>query len=91
MVIFRFIALVFLAVALMIMGADIVETLENDGQLAMRSIGDLWGLFHASSYEGFTESAPGGAILVTIMKAPGTAVFGALGLILAFLFRRRDM
>lgn len=90
MVIFRFIALVFLAVALMILGADIVKTLQNDGALAPHSIGELWSLFHQASYDSFIESAPGGAIMTTVLKAPGFAVFGILGLILAFLFRRRD-
>ena len=78
MVIFRFIALLFLAVALMILGADIVATLENDGKLALNSLGDLWEL-------GIAEQL-GGDIVASTPTPTGLGYYmvGADGGVFAF-------
>ena len=90
MVILRFIALILMAVALMVLGADIVETLqpENAGKFSPHSVGELWELVHKGSFESL-KGEDGGFIDIAL-KAPAFAVFGILGIVLAFLFRRRD-
>lgn len=89
MFIFRFIALIFIAIALMILGADVVQTLENAGKLSLHSLADLFNLFTRGTQD--VQPATGGlaGVLNTALSAPAFAVAGAIGLILAFLFRQR--
>ena len=87
MVIFRLLALVFIVVALMIIGTDIYGILENGGSVSMASfktIGDVWGTVHSDSLNSAGASVPG-----VILGLPASLTIGGLGLILAFLFRDR--
>jgi len=96
MIIFRLIGLIFIAAALMVLGADGIQTLEA-GEVKIRSLGELWTLLHSASLESTNAWAaealppmvadPG---LTSLMTFPSWAVFGVIGIIIAFLFRRRD-
>ncbi|GAK45343.1 conserved protein [Tepidicaulis marinus] len=96
MIVFRLIGLIFIAIALMLLGADGIQTLES-GEVSIRSLSEVWTLLHPSSMESFMawsgETLPPVAqdpVLSTIMGAPSWASFGVIGIIIALLFRRRD-
>jgi hypothetical protein len=81
---FRFIALFLIISALMLLGADAVGTLEGGGVVKLRSLGEVLALFAPS-----VAPDPAGP-LGAAFSAPGWAVLGILGLVLAFFFRHRD-
>jgi len=96
MIVFRLLGLILIAIALMFLGADGIQTLES-GEVSIRSLSEAWGLLHQASYDSFTawsaEALPGAVqdpVLSTIMAAPAWASFGVLGIIIALIFRRRD-
>ncbi|MEM1139080.1 MAG: hypothetical protein AAGF19_10450 [Pseudomonadota bacterium] len=88
MIIFRFFALILIAVALMVLGADIVARLGGDPE-PFHSLGRLWGLVHAESHAAATGGNAAGGLLSTALSAPAFAVFGILGLVMSFVFRSR--
>lgn len=93
-VIFRFLALILIVLALMLLGADVVTSLEK-GALTVRSIGQIWGLIDAGSLQAFKSwveaSLPGPVPgwIYSLLGMWGWGVFGVLGVVLAFLFGRR--
>jgi len=96
MIIFRLIGLIFIAGALMVLGADGIQTLEA-GEVKIRSLGELWGLLHQTSLDATmamaTESLPGflvDPVFTSLLTFPSWAVLGVIGILIAFLFRRRD-
>ncbi|MEQ9520379.1 MAG: hypothetical protein RLN89_13170 [Parvibaculum sp.] len=96
MIIFRLIGLIFIAAALMVLGADGIQTLEA-GEIKIRSLSELWGLLHPATLEATNTwaaaSLPGflaDPVLSSILSFPSWAVFGVIGILIAFLFRRRD-
>jgi hypothetical protein len=80
---FRFIALFLIISALMLLGADAISTIEGGGVVKLRSMGDVLTLFAPSLAP--VASGP----LAPVLGLPGWALLGALGLILAFVFRYR--
>ncbi len=87
MVIFRLIGLVLLVLALMLLGADVVSTLEAKGMTVIRSLDGILALFgmdaHAWAAQRLTPAlAP---IFATILSWPGWAVLGVPGAILGML------
>ena len=46
--------LVLLGLALMLLGADMVTTLEHQGQITLRSFLDVWAIFDKGAVAGFT-------------------------------------
>ncbi|MDE2183146.1 MAG: hypothetical protein KGJ78_08995 [Alphaproteobacteria bacterium] len=93
-VLMRIVSLVLVVVALMLLGADAVSSLEHHGEIAVRSIETVWGMFDPASvaaFKGWTNgSLPGflaGAIL-SLLSIPGWALSGVLGVTLAFIFGR---
>jgi len=87
MVVFRVIALLFLVVALMLLGADIVSTLELGGQFVTRSLEAVILLVTGASAQGWTETtfpAPAASLFVTILGLPGWLSTGTLGVVLGF-------
>ena len=87
---FRFIAWVLVAVAIALLGADGVSSLET-GAPVMRTtetILELIGLNGAT----IVENAPGGVsqALGTIMSLPLWAVIGLIGVVLTLVFRPID-
>jgi len=96
MIIFRLVGLIFIAAALMVLGADGIQTLEA-GEVKIRSLGELWGLLHQASLDStnamVAESLPGFLAdpgFSSLLTFPSWAVLGVIGILIAFLFRRRD-
>lgn len=93
-VVFRFFALILIVIALMLLGADVVTSLEK-GALTVRSIGQVWGLFDAGGLGAFkswveaTLPAPVPGWIYSLLGMWGWGVLGVLGVVLAFLFGRR--
>jgi cytochrome bd-type quinol oxidase subunit 2 len=94
--VFRFFALVFIVLGLMLLGADVVTLLERGTEPHMRSLSEVFGLFTATgvaSLQGWIGSLAPGAVadgVASILAWPAFAVFGVTGVILAILFRERE-
>ena len=90
---FRLLALILIVVALMLLGADIVTSLETH-TITVRSIDQVWALVGPDSLKGFKSwveaSLPGPVPgwIYTLLSMWAWGLFGVLGVILAFLFGR---
>lgn len=93
--ILRFISLVLIVVALMLLGADLITTLEKGGQIAVRSVDQVWALIDKGSLDGLkswleaTLPSPLPGWIYSLFALPAWGITGVLGVILAFLFGRR--
>ena len=92
----RFISLVLIAIGLMLLGADVVTSLEK-GHVVVRSLEQVWTSVGAHSLVAFqawlehTLPPPSpGWIESFIANVYSWAPFGVIGVILAFLFGRRS-
>jgi hypothetical protein len=90
----RLISLILIVIALLLLGADAVSSLEKGGELTVRSLDAVWQIIHPASL--FTmktwlhDHAPGIAQPVySFLSSPGWGVTGVIGVILAFVFGRR--
>ena len=94
-ILMRLISLILIVGALMLLGADIVTSLERGGQIAVRSVAQVWALFSKSSLDSFKawtdHNAPGFAAhwVYSVLSVPGWSIPGVLGVILAFVFGRK--
>ena len=94
-VLFRIISLVLIVLALMLLGADAVTSLENHGQIMVRSLDEIFGLLDQHAMDGFKtwvqHSLPGPVPhwIFSTLALPGWSVPGVIGVILAFLFGRK--
>jgi hypothetical protein len=94
-VILRLISLILVVAALMLLGADVITSLENGGKITVRSLDMVWAALDRSGVAAFHgwcgRHLP--VFLVhgiwTATSLPGWAVTGVPGIILAFLFGRR--
>jgi hypothetical protein len=92
----RFISLVLIVIGLMLLGADLISTLEKGGEVVIRSLDHVWGTINKPTLDGMKvwldHHAPGAVThgIESFLATPGWAVFGVLGVILAFLFGRRS-
>jgi hypothetical protein len=93
----RFLSLVVVVVALMLLGADLVTSLENldkGGHIAVRSIGAIWGLLDQGGLDAFrhwTSSRLPGFLAATIDWLLGVYSWfavGVIGMAMAFFFGR---
>ncbi len=93
---FRFISLILIVAALMLLGADIVTSLEK-GAIGVRTIGEVWALICKDSLDAFkswvetTLPAPVPGWIYRLLGMWAWGVVGVPGVILAFLFGRRHM
>jgi hypothetical protein len=91
---FRLLALIFIVSALMLLGADVVTSLEK-GTLSVRSIDQVWGLLNPSgldSFKSWVETSLPGPVpgwIYGLLSMWAFGVLGVLGVILAFIFGRR--
>ncbi len=91
----RFISLILIVFAIMLLGADIVTSLEHGGQITVRSIDQVWAILDKAGDAGFKSwigrSFPTflAGWTYSVMALPGWGVTGVIGVILAFLFGRR--
>ena len=90
----RLISLVLISLALMLLGADLVTSLDKGGEITVRSVEQVWGLFSANGVSNFKAWAlhhwPPFALHAfdAILTLPGWAVTGVPGVILNFLAGR---
>ncbi|MBI3676422.1 MAG: hypothetical protein HY243_07360 [Proteobacteria bacterium] len=94
-VVLRIISLILIVLALMLLGADIITSLEKHGQITTRSIEQVWAAIDPSGVAGFkawlehTLPSPVPGWIEALLKIWGWLVTGVIGVILAFLFGRR--
>ena len=95
MVIFRILGLILVVFALMALGADGIQSLEA-GELSLRTTTELWTLLNAASLETFSTWVAGlpaflqDPIISSLLAIPVWVTLGVLGLLIAFIFRKRD-
>jgi hypothetical protein len=84
MVIFRLIGLVLIVIALMLLGADVVSTLERGGETVMRSLGQILLLLGVDAKPWFEEQFPPqlANAFAIMLSWPGWAVLGLPGVLL---------
>lgn len=90
----RLFSLFLVVIALMLLGADAVTSLEHQGQITVRSFDTLWGLFDAASlaaFKGWAEHTLPGFLAGTIESALAIPAWtiGIIGVVLAFVFGRK--
>lgn len=87
---FRFIAWVLVAVAVALLGADAVSSLEQ-GVPVIRTTGTILKLFGIEG-QGIADVAPGGIAqaIITLLGVPLWAVIGLIGVVLTLVFRPMD-
>jgi hypothetical protein len=94
-VVLRFISLILIVIALMLLGADLITSLEKSGQVTVRSIDQVWALLSHGGPEGFkawlhhTLPGPLPGWFEAVLTLPAWALTGVLGVVLAFVFGRR--
>lgn len=93
---FRFVSLILIVAALMLLGADIVTSLEK-GEVTVRTIDQVWALLCKDSLVAF-KSWIGATLppflagwVYRLLGMWAWGVVGVLGIVLAFLFGRRHM
>jgi hypothetical protein len=91
----RLVSLALICIALMLLGADLISTLEHGGAVVIRSLDHVWTAVNAASIDGmksWLEHHASHAVthgIESFLATPGWAVFGVLGVVIAFLFGRR--
>lgn len=90
MAVFRFVAWVLVALAVALLGADAVASLET-GEPTMRSTADILALFSVDG-SGLVEAAPGGVAQAAsaMLSLPLWGVLGVIGVVLTLIFRPLD-
>ena len=89
---FRFIAWILVALAIALLGADAVSSLE-DGEPKIRTTAEILQTVGVlKDGDGAAAGAPGGVAraLTTVLSLPLWAVLGLIGLILTLIFRPID-
>jgi hypothetical protein len=93
----RFVSLVVVVIALMLLGADLVTSLENldkGGQITVRSLATIWGLLDQGSLDTFRHwsaaQLPGflAAAIDWLLGIYGWFAVGIIGMAMAFFFGR---
>ena len=94
MVIFRWLSLTLIVLALMLLGADIISTLEAASGVVVRSLDKVLLLFghDVKPWIGRTFPAVVGNVLLAILGSPGWVTLGILGVVVALIVpgRRRE-
>jgi len=87
MFIIRWLSLVLIVIALMLLGADVVSTLEKHGELVIRSLEQILMLFGIDAKLAVQSNFPPqlANVCVTVIGWPAWATFGVLGVILALI------
>ena len=87
---FRFIAWLILALAIALLGADAVTSLET-GEPVMRTTAEILALVGLNVADA-AEGGQGGvaSAIATVLSLPLWAVFGLIGIILVLIFRPID-
>jgi len=92
----RFVSLVLIVFALVLLGADMIASLQKGGQIVVRSIEQLWRYFGPASIDGakawveHSLPSPLPDWFYSVLALPAWALTGVLGVVIAFLFGRRS-
>ncbi len=83
---FRFIAIALIVIALVLLGGDVVTSLEK-GDVVMRSMTEEMALVGADPTQWLETTFPASVtnVIETVLSWPGWAVIGVLGLIMGAL------
>jgi hypothetical protein len=86
----RLISLTLITLALMLLGADFVTSLEKGGEITVRSVEQVWLMLSADGRVWAEHHWPPAALhaLQTVLTLPGWAVTGVPGVILNFVSGR---
>src|SRR5262245_18352868 len=87
MIVLRLLGLLLIVLALMLLGADLVSTLEKNGDIVIRSFDQILMLFGIDAVPWFDRSlGPLFARVVAVVSSwPGWAVLGVPGVLLGML------
>src|SRR5438270_10688134 len=91
----RFVSLILIVIALMLLGADMVTSLEHGGRIAVRSIEHVWrflgpgSIAVVKSWVEHSLPAPLPDWFYSVLALPAWALTGVLGVVIAFVFGRR--
>jgi len=94
-VVMRLFSLFLVVIALMLLGADAITSLEHQGQITVRSFETLWGLFDPGALVDFKSWAANKLPLwlanaaYSVIAIPAWSI-GVIGVILAFVFGRKQ-
>jgi hypothetical protein len=93
-VLMRLVSLVLILLALMLLGADTVTSLEKGGEITVRSLDTVWGLVDNNGLTHFKSWVQNelpflAQTVYSSLALPGWAVAGVIGVILAFVFGRK--
>jgi hypothetical protein len=94
-VLLRLLGIILISAALMLLGADLITSLEKGGTITVRTVEQVWALVNKDGELAFMawlhRSLPAAAAtwMVTVLALPAWSVPGVLGVVLAFLFGRR--
>lgn len=89
-----FFGLFIVAVALMLLGADMLTTLEHQGQVTLRSFEAIWRIIDGHSADAFNawmaHALPGvlARSISAVLAIPAWSI-GFVGVIIAFIFGRK--
>ena len=90
----RLISLVLISLALMLLGADLITSLDRGGEITVRSVEQVWAMLSANGVAAFKDWAlhhwPPAALHTfdIFLTLPGWAVTGVPGVVLNFLAGR---
>ncbi|HEX4160032.1 MAG TPA: hypothetical protein VHY79_16325 [Rhizomicrobium sp.] len=93
-IVLRFVSLILLVIALILLGADAVTSLARGGQITVHSIDQVWTYLARASITNFkvwlahTLPSPLPGWFYSVLALPAWALSGVLGVVLAFLFGR---
>jgi len=91
----RLVSLLLIVAALLLLGADVVTSLDKGGELTVRSVEQLWSMLSKQGADAFIawtahELPPAAAqAVLTVLHLPGWAITGVMGVVLNFAFGRR--
>ncbi|HWY62608.1 MAG TPA: hypothetical protein VNW15_11970 [Rhizomicrobium sp.] len=90
----RIVSLTLIVLALMMLGADTVSSLEKGGEITVRSLGAVWSIIDDDGLNNFKnwvqQHLPFFAQGVySALALPGWAATGVIGVIVAFVFGRK--
>jgi len=87
MIVFRLLGLLLIVLALMLLGADVVSTLEKNGDVVIRSLDQILLLLGIDAIPSFEQRlGPGFARgMAIVFSWPGWAVLGVPGILLGML------
>lgn len=95
MALFRLIAVIFIVAGLLVVGYDVISSLQAGQGFTALSLEALWTLINQPTLEGYrawvtqTIPSPGPSISDSVLGFPAFAVFGVIGVLLGLLFQRR--